>query len=92
VSVHYDRDHRILTANLVTLNKRITAYVLQALDADAHRTPPTPPADEHSLGDHLVEVGRALQARAALRPPEPVVVTDAEPLHVERSADASAQP
>jgi hypothetical protein len=92
MSIDDDRAHRILVANLATLNKRIAAYLLRALDADAQRTSPTPPADERSLGDHLVELGHALQARAAHRPPEPAMVIDPDPVRVQQSASASAQP
>lgn len=60
-------DEAILIADLVALNRQISAYALRALDADAGRKEPTAPADEHALGTRLVSLGTALQTRATCR-------------------------
>lgn len=61
------RDELVLIADLATVNKKISAYVLRALDADADREEATAPADEHALGIRLVDLGGELQARATQR-------------------------
>ncbi|GLZ37158.1 hypothetical protein [Actinokineospora sp. NBRC 105648] len=56
-----------LCANLSTANTHITRYILRHLDADAGRTTPTPPHDEHHLGRTLINLGNRLATRALNR-------------------------
>lgn len=60
-------DELELITEMSTVNKRVSAYVLRALDADACRDEPTAPADENALGQRLIDLGRALQSRATHR-------------------------
>lgn len=56
-----------LVADLATLNTQIAVYIVQALNVDAGRAEPTSVDDEQALGVRLVNMGRAVQARAARR-------------------------
>lgn len=59
------RDDLTLIGDLSAVNKQISAYVLNMLDADACRDEPTAPSREHSLGARLMDLGNELQARAS---------------------------
>jgi hypothetical protein len=67
-----------LISDLATVNNRIRAYVLRALDADACRSEPISPSEEYQLGTRLADLGIYLQARAAHRSPDVVPRTPRE--------------
>ncbi|HEX6360684.1 hypothetical protein [Actinophytocola sp.] len=60
-------DELTLMGDLSTLNTKVAAYVVRALNADAMSDEPTAPAQEHGLGARLIELGERLQARAIRR-------------------------
>lgn len=60
-------DDKQLIAGLTAANGQISCYVLRHLDADAGRAVPTEPDDEVALGDHIIRLGRAVQARGEHR-------------------------
>lgn len=60
-------DDKQLIADLASLNGQVGRFVLRYLDADAGRTVPTSPADEIALGECMVRLGEAVQARAERR-------------------------
>lgn len=70
------RNERALMNRLGNVNRDIGRYVLRLLDVEAGRAPALPPAEEHQLGSRLVELGTAVQARAARRGPERGVTVD----------------
>lgn len=61
------RHELVLVGNLSRLNRQVATYITRSLDSDAGRVEPTPPGDEHALGERLVQLGEALQARATHR-------------------------
>lgn len=69
---HYHHDKR-LVAKLADLNGHLTGYLLRHLDADAKRTTPISPDDEHDLGTRLVRLGMMVIGRADRRQRPPRV-------------------
>ena len=61
------RAERALMNRLGNLNRDVGMYVLHLLDAEAGRRPAIPPDEEHLLGGRLIDLGTAIQARAASR-------------------------
>jgi hypothetical protein len=60
-------DELVLVAELASVNNQIARFVLRLLDADAGRRDQVAAGDEYSLGGRLVDLGHALQNRAAYR-------------------------
>lgn len=60
-------DELVLVAELASVNNQIARFVLRLLDADAGRREQLAAGDEYSLGGRLVDLGHALQNRAAYR-------------------------
>jgi hypothetical protein len=60
-------DELVLVAELASVNNQIARFVLRLLDADAGRREHVAAGDEYSLGGRLVDLGHALQNRAAYR-------------------------
>jgi hypothetical protein len=60
-------DELVLVAELASVNNQIARFVLRLLDADAGRREQVAAGDEYHLGGRLVDLGRALQDRAAYR-------------------------
>lgn len=60
-------DELVLVAELASVNNQIARFVLRLLDADAGRREQLAAGDEYSLGGRLVDLGQALQNRAAYR-------------------------
>lgn len=58
-------DSAVLVAELATLNRRLSRYITDLLDADAKRRGPVDPAVEAALGRALVDLGQRLGRRAA---------------------------
>ncbi|WP_436495561.1 hypothetical protein [Actinokineospora sp. HUAS TT18] len=63
------RDDLTLVGGLSTINRELALYVMGLLDVDAKRAEEPPAAEEASLGHRMVELGHAIQARAARRQP-----------------------
>lgn len=61
------REDSQLMAALAQLNDQLGRHVLRYFDADAWQAELISPDEEHQLGMRLVELGNALQARAARR-------------------------
>jgi hypothetical protein len=57
----------VLMAELSSVNNQIARFVLRLLDADAGRKEQVSVVDEGRLGTRLVDLGQALQDRAAHR-------------------------
>ncbi|GAB3433603.1 hypothetical protein GCM10027436_09910 [Actinophytocola sediminis] len=64
-------DKLVLITDLVAMNKKISAYVLRTLDADARRAAPMAVADERALGLRLIDLGSAIQFHADQHDTEP---------------------
>ncbi len=64
-------DELVLVAELASVNNQIARFVLRLLDADAGRREQIAAGDEYHLGGRLVDLGHALQNRAAYRAAEP---------------------
>jgi hypothetical protein len=60
-------DELVLVAELASVNNQIARFVLRLLDADAGRREQVATGDEYCLGSRLVDLGHALQNRAAHR-------------------------
>lgn len=60
-------DELVLVAELASVNNQIARFVLRLLDADAGRREQVAAGDEDNLGGRLVDLGQALQDRAAYR-------------------------
>ncbi len=60
-------DELVLVAELASVNNQIARFVLRLLDADAGRREQVAAGDEYNLGGRLVDLGHALQNRAAYR-------------------------
>ncbi|HET9139944.1 hypothetical protein [Actinophytocola sp.] len=60
-------DELVLMAELSSVNNQIARFVLRLLDADAGRKEQVSVVDEGRLGVRLVDLGHALQDRAAAR-------------------------
>jgi hypothetical protein len=60
-------DELVLVAELASVNNQIARFVLRLLDADAGRRDQVAAGDEYNLGGRLVDLGHALQNRAAYR-------------------------
>ena len=63
------RDDLALIGGLSTINRELALYVMRLLDVDAERATELPATEEASLGQRMVELGHAIQARAARRGP-----------------------
>ncbi|WP_133903143.1 hypothetical protein [Actinophytocola oryzae] len=59
--MHVDKQ---LVADLANLNTRVGRYVLEHLDADTGRTPPSSPDADQDLGMQLVRAGLSVLERA----------------------------
>jgi hypothetical protein len=57
----------LLMHEVTVVNAMLGKYVLRCLDADALRTAPIPPADEHALADRLTATAEGIRARATRR-------------------------
>jgi len=67
-------DHAVLVADLATVNRQLSRYIIDVLDSDARRGDPVSSTQEAALGRQLVELGHRLQARAhdlSREPPHP---------------------
>lgn len=56
-----------LMHELAMINKLVSRYLLSHADADAGRTAPITPADEHTLADRITIAAEAIRARATRR-------------------------
>lgn len=86
-------DDKQLIADLASLNGNVGRFVLRYLDTDAGRAVSTSPADEMALGECMVRLGEAVQARAERRQRARLtngsVVEPAELAYVNRPFSAS---
>jgi len=67
VSASEWHEELVLMAELSSVNNQIARFVLRLLDADAGRKEQVSVVDEGRLGMRLVDLGQALQDRAAQR-------------------------